>query len=567
MAKPVIFDSITGILEQIVQENLETIFAIENEMSTLVLAPLNPFIGSTLSRAKATQLLHECFEIAEQTFSDIARQYSLDPWMSLLRRFPPRGYRLLGWEFYITLGLVRYSAGDIDSTTGKQKRERKFEIGLAITLEQVFDAFRLDSLANLMARIAVANRWVGKGAQLRPTPEDPTCYVASRELVESVEMYESRRPQKSLLADEGFLVNVEKVKSEFPLILLTNSKELVYIHEPLQDLYLLSHYLPVFVDGQPVIKILRTYEEPILDIFGASVDSIAHVLYSVSYLTRETTLPPIHSISNTRIELKPHDRSIKYQHELEFLFGLCQRGFIRFERNQWVQSLSNVISPWAQDTKSSQLLIEEFLGAFVFTSEDSSNIDLSLLRPIPYTFKSTSGEVYFDITATIDFISWILERAKGWYATQHGDRFTLALKQLVETKTRAQVVGWKHMVHTGDEKAEADLLIHAGRVLFLIECKAFRKSREFFRGDYTAVRSRRNKIRESVKQLDRTVAIVRKALENGDLSIQHIERVEGMVCLPTQEFLKPINEYGMLTDTIPRVCTPEELLQVIGETM
>jgi len=158
-----------------------------------------------------------------------------------------------------------------------------------------------------------------------------------------------------------------------------------------------------------------------------------------------------------------------------------------------------------------------------------------------------------------------LERAKEWYSTQHGDRFTLTLKKWIESHTKARVVGWKQLVESDDEKAEVDLLIHSGSLLFVIECKAFRKSREFFRGDGDAVSYRCSLIREAVKQSEKAAAVVRNALTCGDNRIPPVERVEAVVCMPTQEYLRPFDEHGMLTTTIPRVCTPEELLRVLGE--
>ncbi len=39
-------------------------------------------------------------------------------------------------------------------------------------------------------------------------------------------------------------------------------------------------------------------------------------------------------------------------------------------------------------------------------------------------------------------------------------------------------------------------------------------------------------------------------------------RVTAVVCTPSIEFLKPLDEFGMVTESIPRVMTPEELLML-----
>jgi len=562
MAKSIIFDNLTGFLEQIANDHSEKILTLENEMANLVYAPLSSSYGSTIRQTQAYQLLRECFKVAEDTFSNIAGQYGVDPWLSMLRRFPPCNYRVSGWEFYVTIGLLRYSAQNIDSTFGKYKSETQFGIGLMMTMEQVFDAFRLDSLANLMARIASVKRWIGKGAKLRPSSQNPTYYIVSEDVKESVLKYERRRQKKTILADEGFFINISKMESGFPLLLLRRCGSNARIHEPKQNILLLMHYYPIITDAQPVFKLLCAYEEPIYDIFDVSVEAISHVLYAVSLLTL-TTFPSIHSANKDRIELEPHDGSREYQHRLDFLFGICQRAFLRFDRNHWIQRLSEITSPWATDQEKGKLLTEEFFNGFV-TGSELSNLNLSILRPIPYVFSSSSDEIYIDLTATVDFLAWILERAKEWYSTQHGDRFTLTLKKWIESQTKARVISWKKFIGSGNEKKEADLLVHSGSSLFSIECKAFRKSRNFFRGDSSEISYRRNRIKKAVQQSKETVAVIQNALKFGNERLPAVESVEAVVCTPTQEYLIPFDEYGMLTDNIPRVCTPEELIQVLN---
>jgi hypothetical protein len=557
-----IYDQTTGQIEQVIADNSKEIIAISNEILTSVLAPLQPFSYAIINRKKSCQLLQECFQIAENIFCNVASKKSLDIWMPILRRFPPRPYCYRGWENYLTLGLLRYSFRKVNSTIIKLYSKNQFGIAYEFTDELVFDAFRLDSLANQMARIANVYRWIGKGAELHPTLNNLTHFVASKELEESIDHYEARRPKNFIFADEGLLVNISIENIEYPLFLLYTNNKTLRMHDPLNDIYLLLHYIPFTVDARPVIKVLRYYEEPIQDIFGVSVDSIAHVLYAASRLIT-TTFPKIGNITKDCFELIPNDNIAEYQHRLKFLFGICQNGVLHFEREHWVKRLSEVISPWSSDSKKGKILVEEFLDAFIYSDDKYGEIDLSLLRPIPFAFQSCIGEVYFDFTTTLEFVAWILDRAKEWYSTQHGDYFTLMLKKLIESQTKAKIISWKKIINIDNERAEVDLLVSAGAVLYAIECKAFRKSREFIRGDLNAINYRRKRIRDSVIQAKGTLEIVRKAIEKGDISIPSITRIEWIVCTPTQEFLKPFHEHGVLTDEIPRVCTPEELLGLL----
>jgi hypothetical protein len=51
---------------------------------------------------------------------------------------------------------------------------------------------------------------------------------------------------------------------------------------------------------------------------------------------------------------------------------------------------------------------------------------------------------------------------------------------------------------------------------------------------------------------------------NGDSNseVPRSARVEWLICKPAQEFLAPIDCFGMLEPNVPRVCTAEELAEV-----
>jgi hypothetical protein len=268
--------------------------------------------------------------------------------------------------------------------------------------------------------------------------------------------------------------------------------------------------------------------------------------------------------STYTIEL-PIGTTPDHHHKSRFLFGLCQRGVIRFPKQYWVAALAEISSPWGNDVMDRRKLVQSFFDVFTMGRTKVDHADLALLRPIPFVYESAGGEVYVDFTATFDFLAWIIDRAKEWYSSQHGDHFTLAVKRFIEQRSDARVIAQKRVLRKADGKfSEVDLLVYHGDCLYVIECKAYAKSRSFFRGDYEAVQQRRRRIREGVQQAVQAAEAVRFALASGELTVSGTSIIQWILCTPTQEFLHPHNEYGFVRARIPPVCTPEELIRLLS---
>lgn len=246
-----------------------------------------------------------------------------------------------------------------------------------------------------------------------------------------------------------------------------------------------------------------------------------------------------------------------------FLFGLLQRGFVRFPREHLEQALSNVVIDLLPGPRAEW--VHAFFDAFVLKPEARDQIDVLSLELPPIAWITPGGHCYFDFVLFDDFIRTLLTSAREWYATAHGDRFNLLLKTMIEAGApEAVVVGAKREIVTAAEEAAVpDLLVRSGRVLYVVECKAFSKSRAFWRGDLDALYQRTGRIAAAVKQAEHAAALVRQALHDGTLDLAGVEEVQWAVCGPTQEFLLPPDRYGFLAAGVPRVCTHEEFLSVL----
>jgi hypothetical protein len=129
---------------------------------------------------------------------------------------------------------------------------------------------------------------------------------------------------------------------------------------------------------------------------------------------------------------------------VDFLFSLSRKGYLRFPLEKWCAQLARVCSPWAMTKADGKERAEEFFRAFLLEEKSQKKIDLSCFRPVPICFRSASGIVYFDVQAIPDFLGHLVESAKRWFSSQGGDRFTLAVKNYVESNCpEVEVVGWK----------------------------------------------------------------------------------------------------------------------------
>ena len=207
-------------------------------------------------------------------------------------------------------------------------------------------------------------------------------------------------------------------------------------------------------------------------------------------------------------------------------------------------------------------LVNEFLDNFSLTEDMQDTIDVMHASPCPVAFTSPAGEAYFDLVMLMPFIESVLERGKEWYGTRHGDRFTLLVKGFLQEQVSGiEILDARKEYRTSSgERSEVDLLLMTDARLIVVECKAYAKSKTFMLGSSTAVSQRNSKHSDWVAQARKAAKVITECMETGAYKLPKARKTEWIVCTPAQEFIKPLGRYGMLTEEIPRICTPEELV-------
>lgn len=557
------FDPITHLLNETLSANVGVVSEQASTIRERVFGPI-PSPPDRLSRTAAHELLLECAEVATSMLASICAPHSCDFWLTYVRRLPNVIHLQENVIAYSTIAILKWSDWSRDTTLGTaysetESGEKTFHVVTASTFEDFVSFFKIATLSKVLDEIASAQRWISKGARLQSIVNGRLDLDKPPEVREAVESYEARRPRHSMFQDIGILASRETPSTTDYIIQLAHlptNFERFELHLLRDGLKLFVPYCLTATAAAPIARVLQAYDEAIEEAFGAPPEAILQTLQALSRLVAHS-IPKLDGPKGLSFTGTLQDPAFK--HAFDFFFQLAQKGFLRFPEEYLRNQLSGVaLGSYSHGRGSAEDLVSSFFDAFLF---DPSNdeLDILLLEPMPFLYRSPGDLCYVDLLAVGNFLEWIVRGAREWFTTQHGDRFTLALKRFLEYRTDVHFPRHQSFFSAGEDRAEVDLLVQKGRSLYAVECKAYAKSRKFWLGSPRAVASRSSKIGEAVKQARRAADVVKRSGEFTDVG-----EIEWVVCTPTQEFLNPVDRYGLLAEGVPRVCTPEEFSSFLG---
>ncbi|HUR79468.1 MAG TPA: hypothetical protein VM733_01785 [Thermoanaerobaculia bacterium] len=543
------FDRITAMLEARLTPSIrDTVY---RERFASIDGVLAQCVGAR--REETNALLLQAARICETDLARVCAQHSADVWLSLVRRVPPSIFEG-AWTVHATLGILKYSNWSKDTTQGRVDKPGSF--GVALPDVDLLDAWRIAVDAALIERMLGWRRVCSKGGSV--VADRSTFRLDTPPDVEvAIDEYERRRPVEWIFGDDGVPMPLDGDVTR-PILILHPLAKPVALSVPKENSTLTVAHLPVLLPFEALRRALTFYDEPLLDKYGAGAEAILQVLVGLSAQCL-ASFPPLDEADGHWVT--GADSS---DPRLKFTFDLLQRGYVRFPRAHLEKALARVeIDVLPGDTESR---VRAFFDAFVLKPEQRDSIDVLSLEMPPIAWETPGGNCYFDLVMYDDFIRTLLSSARDWYSTAHGDRFNLLLKTMIEqAATRARILGAKRTITTAAGVTRVpDLLVQQGNVLYVIECKAFSKSRAFWRGDLDALRQRTARVADAVRQAREAARVVQQALADGAFTAPGVEDVQWLVCGPTQEFLLPLDRYGLLASGVSRVCTHEELLTYLA---
>jgi len=115
--------------------------------------------------------------------------------------------------------------------------------------------------------------------------------------------------------------------------------------------------------------------------------------------------------------------------------------------------------------------------------------------------------------------------------------------------------------------AEADLYIAKGNLLFVVDCKAYCIDNRYLKGEPQVVRNRWRRVRAWLSESDTRARLIAQYPVGANYRIPSVcKYIIPVVCSSMAEYIWEDEAMTQLTESIPRVCTIQELIELIEES-
>lgn len=556
-----IFDPLLGFVEDFVNGNAAEVLARSSALREKIAAPIHSSLGTTTTRERQFQLIQDVINQAEVLFASTIKGISKETLMAIARRAPSSF--LDGADLLLTSLIVKH-ATPYTGRTATVCSDNAHAPPIPLTEGDMWTTLDAITIAISMNNLRGTARWLGKGGRLfAPSPCEIKVYLPT-EITQAVEAYEARRPGRLFAAEGIFSPQAVPANWSSYSIPIFHAFAQQMVEAPVGSRrWLAFERYATQIDGGGLARLLRGYDDALLEQWGVGADPILHVLTALSVLISHSS-PTLAEVDGY-LGFIASETAEATERRIGFAFGLARKGFLRFPRPSLPYELGRVRSPLAPNQEEGERLANAFLDAFLIDPARTQDMDVIAAKSMPFFHLSADDQVYIDLLFVGDFLAGVIEGGKEWYASQHGDRFVLDLKQWLDKVAPSSVVGARIPVQLPGSagRSDVDLLVRVGDTLITVECKAYAKSRDFLIGAPRAISARRGKMREAARQAQRTFEAFRQEVAAGQTEYPATSRVEWLVCSPTVEFLRPFAENGMFSETTPRIVTPEELLDIL----
>lgn len=162
----------------------------------------------------------------------------------------------------------------------------------------------------------------------------------------------------------------------------------------------------------------------------------------------------------------------------------------------------------------------------------------------------------------------LLAGVNGMLGQIRGDDF----ENEVEKYLNANIPGFntwlchRKLLFSNGFERDIDVSFSFDNILFIVECKAFSVLPAFDRGEPTAIANRKEKLESGLKQVDTLCKLLCNETKGRNFEIQeNITHIVSLVASPHPEYIDISSDRYFLTPAIPRVCTPEEIVEFVKQ--
>jgi len=543
--------------------------AVESPADELRLALLKE-IGDGLDGQAAAEALEGYLKKVEAEIRRRIEPHSIIYWLHLTRRLQPNPigdsseWTVILYRRILDLAVLKFSRAAVDDLdlTKVDVGGRWHLFPRELSESDVVDLHAIEYLAYEFNAAATAFRRVGKGATLRAINGDFRT-PASRErenLMQSLD----RRVSKfgSLSGSFGTHVDMnlpEGKEDAFEVLMAVRPNTEHHPPDSLEELSGMrvpgpTNFVPAFFGIGELRETLLPFDGEIAAARGAGLDPILASIWGTSmHLLRALREAPESALQIFRtgyllISVGEYWKDFEYE-------------IAGFTSAWWKRHLG-------QDLKKSEAkeLAHEALAALTYSATDRAEI--SLWDRLPHRlFVANSEFKLIDYSAYTTLIAGLFREVgylSGALGNIRGDSFEEAIVTRMED---AGLRPWQRgkLTALDGSKRQLDASFIAGDTMFLIESKAFSQKVRVERGDYAALKGRRETLGKYLDQVESLAAFLLDNPKGRNYQIpEGIRRFEHCLCTSSVEYIWSMEEDLWLNKDVPRIATVDELINMIA---
>jgi hypothetical protein len=531
-------------------------------------------VGGRLEGRRAAEALEGYLTDIETVMAGIASRHSRVWWLHTTRRLEPRPlgdsspWTVMLYRSILTLATVKHGMDSEDQ--GDPFAAVETDLGKRLvpaTLEDddVIAVASLEYLAYEYNHAAGAYRRVGKGAALTVT-EDDFDSPASDEVEELMDLVDRRNERYgSLGSSYGAAIDLAlKMPDEGSFATIAFDPRLNVGRVPpdaLERQFTVrfpgpTNYLPHGLSLEPLRDVLAQFTPEVVAAFGITPDALIGTIWALSAYVlrnlRENAAATASQIFRAGYLLVPSEAYSGFADLIAM-----------FVAAWYLEVVGEHIAP-----EAARAMTKKALEALTFTPAELPAI--SLWDRLPYRLLVKSNAVVMIDYAAVGGIVQDVLRQIGFL---DGDPANVKAANLeVEVTRRGRAAGfsvWESQreLVADDGKREIDTSFIVGGTLVVVECKAFAQNPRIDRGDFAALKARRETLEKYLEQARTLAEFIDSTRTGRNFSLpSEVERVEYLLCTPAVEYIWTRKNRDLwLTETHPRIIPPDELVEILGE--
>jgi hypothetical protein len=232
----------------------------------------------------------------------------------------------------------------------------------------------------------------------------------------------------------------------------------------------------------------------------------------------------------------------------------------------WVAALLEHFGRERPDADEARRLTEVGISSLTWT--DDALAGISLWDRLPFNLILDAGDFFLiDYSSLVELLADIF-RQVGFLGGESGNIKAANFEAAVSARARAEgFEPWKEGVELrrrDGTQRQIDVGLVAGDVLYAVECKAYAQNPKIDRGDWAARTNRQDQLVAYLDQARTLAEFIDGERHGRNYEVpEGVTTIEHMLCTPGVEFIWSRAPELWLTTTIPRICTPDELVLVL----